>query len=325
VTVAGRDHAQAAAVAAELGPRHTAAAVDLTSAAECRAALGGHAVAVCCAGPFSTLGSTLLDACLAERRHYVDIADDRRYVAEVRARDAQFRAVGRVAAYGCSSLPALSGALALAARGEAEPEPPQAARVTLFIGNRNRKGRGAIGSAVAGLGMPVRAPQATLHGFREGESVALPQPFGRRRVYTFESPDYDLLPALVGVAAVRVKVGFELRLATRFFALLAALGSGYGPRTAAALELLGRLAPALGCSGGVVQSELFWAGGRSRRASLSSPQHGQRLAILPGALVAAALDRGLAVVGGAQTAYEVLGAAPLLQGVADCGFELAVV
>ncbi len=323
VAVAGRDLARARALVAQLGPPHSARAADVTRPESCLAALARHSVAVCCAGPFSSVGESLLEACLAAGRHYVDIADDRAYVAQVRSRDAAFRQRGLVAAYGCSSLPALSGALAQLARAQ-EPDPPRAVRVTLFIGNDNPKGRAAIRSAVASLGKPLQAPKATLLGFRDGEWVSLPAPFGRRRVYTLDSPDYDLLPALLGAAEVKVKVGFEMALTTRTFALLAALGSGYGARTAALLDWLGRLGPRVGCSGGAVFAELSWSDGRRHGASLSGAKDGQRMAGLPAALVAQALDAGAPAVRGALAAYELLGARPLLDAVAARGYQLAV-
>jgi len=323
VAVAGRDLARAQELASQLGPPHRAIAADVTRPESCLAALAGHSVAVCCAGPFSSVGESLLEACLAAGRHYVDIADDRAYVARVLARDSAFRDRGLVAAYGCSSLPALSGALAQLARAQ-EPDAPRAVRVTLFIGNDNPKGLAAIRSAVASLGKRLPAPQGTLTGFRDGEWVCLPPPFGRRRVYTFDSPDYDLLPALLGAADVRVKVGFEMALATSTFALLAALGSGYGARTAAFLERLGRFGPRLGCSGGAVLAELFWSDGRRHSASLSGARDGQRMAGLPAALVAQVLDAGAPASGGALAAYELLGTRPLLDAVAARGYQLAV-
>src|SRR5204862_6086264 len=124
-----------------------------------------------------------------------DIADDRAYAAAVRSYDERFRARGLAAVYGCSSLPGISGALALRA-AEGIPATVDRVRVTLFIGNKNPKGRAALHSLVAGLGRPIAAPQGTLRGFRDREVVTLPPPFGRRPVFNFQSPDYDLLPKL---------------------------------------------------------------------------------------------------------------------------------
>lgn len=320
LTVAGRDGTRAKAFAATLGSGSRGLAADATDPASCRVALAGHGVAVSCAGPFDRLGATLLDACLAAGCHYADIADDRGHAALVRSHGGRFRDLGLAAVYGCSSLPGISGALALLAR-EGVPS-VERARVTLFIGNKNPKGQAAVRSLLAGLGRPIAAPQGCLRGFRGREVVLLPPPFGRRGVFDFDSPEYDLFPPLLGARSVSVKVGFELRAATYLFAWLALLGLRYGERTAQLLELPGRLLGRLGSSGGAVMAELFLPGGTARRATLLARRDGQRMAALPCALVAQALSAGEVPARGAVSAYEFLGAARLVEALVAEGFEL---
>lgn len=320
VTVAGRSRDLAEELARALGPGHRALVADAADLASCRTAVAGHAVAVGCAGPFATLGSGLLEACVEARCHYVDIADDRGHARYVRSLGDRLRQRGLTAVYGCSSLPGLSGALALLVAGGAA-EPAERARVTLFIGNVNPKGEAAIASLVAGLGRPIAAPQGPLRSFADRELVTLPAPFGRRAVYNFESPDYDLLPSLIGVRAVWVKVGFELRAVALAFAVLARASSGYGPRMARFLARVGKL-PIGGSSAGVVMAELVWPDGSCRRAALHAGCDGQRMAALPAALAARALEAGAAAGRGALAAYELFGAPPLLEQVAGAGFSL---
>jgi hypothetical protein len=321
VVVAGRDRAQAEALARSLQPAQSAMVADLSQPESCLAAVRGKAVAIHCAGPFRNCGHGLLEACLEAGCHYVDIADDRSYARAVRDMSDRFQSRGLAAVYGCSSLPGLSGALALRARAGTQ-EIPAGARVTLFIGNRNPKGAAAIASLLRVVGCPIEAPQRTLIGFRGPEVVALPAPFGKRKVYPFESPEYDVFPSGLGVRSVRVMVGFELRFATRAIALLAACRSGYGPGTAKLLALLGSLTGWLGCSGGAVMTELFFSGGRTRWAALATPENGQRMAALPAVMVACALLQTPHVRPGASTAYEFLGAETLLRQMAEAGFPL---
>lgn len=321
VVIAGRNRDAAAAFARELGEGHSAAAVDVTQLDSCRAALAGGPIAVNCAGPFNVLGPALLEACLVEGCHYVDIADDRRYAGLVRSYHDRFAERRLAAVYGCSSLPGISGALAQHAARD-ETEQPVRARVTLFIGNNNPKGEAAVRSLLAGLGQPIAAPQGLLHGFREREVVPLPSPFGRRGVFSFESPEYDLFPKLLGVQSVAVKVGFELRLATYSLASLAFLGWKFGARTARLLSVSGSLFRLLGCSGGAVMSELFYADGSTRRAALVGRRDGQRMAALPAAIVTRALLESAPATLGVSTAYECLGHARLIDGLVAEGFEL---
>jgi hypothetical protein len=320
ITVAGRNLAQAKAFVRGLGAA-SAAVADLSQPRSCRAALAGHTVAVNCAGPFQNLDATLLDACLDAGCHYADITDDRGYAALVRSRHSRFKERGLAAVYGCSSLPGISGALALRAR-EGTTARVQRVRVTLFVGNHNPKGFAAMRSLLAILGKPIAAPQGELRGFRDREVVPLPPPFGRRGVFNFQSPEYDLFPTLLDTRAVSIKVGFEMRLGNYLFALLALLRSGYGSFTARVLDISSRAVGWLGHSGGAVLTELFLEDGTVRTAAVGGPHDGQRMAALPCALAAAALARPTACSLGAITAYEFLGAVSLLEGLRQEGFPL---
>lgn len=322
VTVAGRERQRARALADELtGHQHGAVQADAREIASSREALKGAAVAVLCAGPFADMPTAVAEAALAERAHYVDIADDRGYIRRVRACHDRFAAGGLCAAYGCSSLPGLSTALGMELRA-ARPEPPASARVTLFIGNRNPKGEAAIRSLVAQLGQPVSTPEGAGRGFGDGEVVPLPPPFGSRRAYTFDGPEYDLFPPLLGVARVSVKVAFELRAATAALAFLARVGSGYGAATTTALSWLGRLGSHVGSSGGAVMTELEWPEGMRSWAAAVAEQDGQRMAALPAAIVADALAAGRSAVVGAGLAPQVVSASSLLAAVAQSGFRV---
>jgi hypothetical protein len=320
VTVAGRDQRRAEAFARSLGRQHRALAVDLTRPADCLAALTGQRVAVNCAGSFTHLGPSLLDACVQKGCHYTDIAVERDHAAIVRAHGEQFRQAGLSAVYGCSSLPAISGALALVARSGGEALPHEA-RVTLFIGNKNPKGRSAIDSLVRILGQPIATPQGSILGFRDRQVVNLPPPFGKRAVFNFDSPEYDLFPDLLGVPAVSVKVGFELRLVTYSFALLACLGWRLTALTPW-LERIGSVMGWCGSSSGVILVELFYASGSARRVALVARREGQRMAALPCALATRALCRESQLRRGAVTAYELLGGQRLLELLIAEGFEL---
>jgi hypothetical protein len=201
------------------------------------------------------------------------------------------------------------------------PRPIERVRVTLFIGNKNPKGLAAVGSLVAGLGRPIGTPQGTRRGFRDREVVELPPPFGRRAVFNFDSPEYDLFPDLLGAKAVSVKVGFELTPGTYLFALLARLGLSYGRRTARLIDAPCRALSWFGHSGGAVMAELFAADGSRRWAAVGGPEDGQRMAALPCALLAQSLSETKPAPGVA-TAYELLGADRLLSELSLAGFSL---
>lgn len=319
VRIAGRNEARAKSFAASLGAGHEGIAANAADPVSCARALAGARVAINCAGPFSALPLTLPEACLAAGAHYVDIADDRCWLARLRALDGCFRDRGLTAACGCSSLPGLSGALALLA-AERLPE-VRRARVTLFIGNRNPKGDAAVRSAAAQLGKTFSSPEGPLVGLRSREIVHLPEPFGARAVYDWDSPELDLFPSLLGAREVRVKVGFESRLATSAFATLARLGP-LGSRLVPPLAVLGRALSGFGHSGGFVHVELFAPDGTAAVASLGGPEDGQRMAALPAAFVALGLLDGTVTVRGVVTAFEALGARGLIEALGAEGYVL---
>lgn len=320
VRIAGRDAEKAARFAASLGPEHEGIAADANDAASCVRALAGARVAIHCAGPFSTAPLTLPEACLAAGVHHVDLSDDRDWFRRLASLGPRFRDRGLAAVAGASSLPGISGALArLASRRLSAVE---RARVTLFIGNRNPKGEAAVRSAAGQLGRAFPAPQGTLRGFHGREVVHLPPPFGRRAVYDWNSPELDLFPDLLGVREVRVKVGFEARLATASFAGLASLGSGIGARLLGAITPYAGLLSFFGHSGGWVQVVLWDPHGTRAAAALGGASDGQRMAGLPAALVARSLHEDSAAGRGFTTAYDVLGADVLIESLVSEGYEL---
>jgi saccharopine dehydrogenase-like NADP-dependent oxidoreductase len=320
VTVAGRDLARASALAEGLGAEHGAAQVDVTEVDSCRRAIRGARVMVVCAGPFSGLGSGPARAALLEATHYVDIADDREYIRRLRDLDPEFRSAGRCAAYGCSSLPAVSSALALSLVPPGEP--PERARVTLFIGAGNPKGKASVQAMVERLGRPVRTAGGERPGFADPQTVSLPPPFGPRTAYTFDGPEHDLFPALLGVTAVDVRVGFELPLASAGFALLARMGMRWGHRTASLLCRLAALLPGRGATGGAVLVELAWKDGRRAARALVAGEKAQRMAALPCALVADALATGASPVTGVRPPTEVVAPAALLSSLQAAGLRV---
>ena len=196
------------------------------------------------------------------------------------------------------------------------------ARVTLFIGNRNPKGEAAVRSAKNQLGRHFQAPQGTLQGFHGGETVVLPPPFGSRRVYDWDSPELDLFPDLLGVRSVRVKVGFEARLATLSFVGLARLGPGLGGRLIAAMTPIARHLSGFAHSGGFVKVELFAPDGTAAVATIGGERNAQRMAALPAAFVAQGLYDGGVTARGVVTAYEALGAAALVDRLVAEGYEI---
>lgn len=318
--IAGRDGERARAFAAGLGDRHEGIAADASDPAACARALAGARVAVSCAGPFSGLGTALPESCLAAGVHYVDIADDRAWHTRLRTWDGRFRERGLTAAVGCSSLPGISGALAVLVAKRLPAV--ERARITLFIGNRNPKGEAAVRSAAAQLGRVFPAPQGLLRGLAGREIVDLPLPFGPRAVHDWESPELDLFSTLLGARDIRVKVGFESGLANRSASTLAHLGPRLGGALLGAFTPIARVLSHFGHSGGFVKVELWAADDTTASAALGGADDGQRMAALPAAFVAMDLQDGSVASRGVVTAWKALGAEPLIERLVEAGYSL---
>lgn len=111
LVIAGRDAAKAAALAAECGA--TSAAIDINDPAltEVLKCMGAQLV-IHTAGPFQQQGYGVALAVAAAGAHYIDLADGRRFVCDfAKALDATFRAAGKLAVTGASTVPSLSSAV----------------------------------------------------------------------------------------------------------------------------------------------------------------------------------------------------------------------
>jgi hypothetical protein len=321
LVIAGRNAERARSFANSLGTSHSGRFADVADPDSCRSALDGADMAIHAAGPFRPGEWGPLQASMERRCPYIDIAEHRAYVAGLRQFDSPLRERGGVAVFGASSLPGISGALAVQLRSQLGVSIPRM-RITLFIGNRNPKGAGAVGAFLAGLGEPISAPQGRLLGFRDREVVPLPPPFGPRAAFNFDSPEYDLFPQLVGARSVTVKAGFELRTATYALAAVAAFCPGLKRPLGGVMQSLGDSLGFLGCSGGAVMVEAFLEDGRTRRRTLLAREDGQRMAIMPCVLAARTLAAGGVYARGTVTAYDAIGADRLVNGMADAGFAV---
>ena len=111
LVIAGRDGAKARELAAECGA--SAAVIDITDLDLAhRLTELGAALVIHTAGPFQQQGYAVALAAAAAGAHYIDLADGRRFVCDFPAAlDAVFKARGRKAVTGASTVPALSSAV----------------------------------------------------------------------------------------------------------------------------------------------------------------------------------------------------------------------
>jgi len=91
-TLAGRNRAEVGSLARELGMEHRV--MSLGDAAALDAAVAGHGAVLHCAGPFSSTAMPMLDACLRQGAHYLDINGAIGVFEALAARDAEAKTKG---------------------------------------------------------------------------------------------------------------------------------------------------------------------------------------------------------------------------------------
>src|SRR5262245_13274247 len=92
--LAGRNAAALVSLASELGLPHRVCGLDDTRALD--TALAGTQLVLNCAGPFSRTARAMVDACLRNRIHYVDVTGEIEVFEAVAARDTEAKATGCV-------------------------------------------------------------------------------------------------------------------------------------------------------------------------------------------------------------------------------------
>jgi short subunit dehydrogenase-like uncharacterized protein len=164
--LAGRDAATVGTLARELATEHRIAALD-DSAALARA-LDGVGAVLHCAGPFAATSSPMVDACLDQRTHYVDITGEIDVLEAVHARDDAARSAGVVLcpAAGFDVVPTDC----IAARLKAEL--PDATYLALGFAARGPASRGTMLTSIGNLarGGRIRSSGRVVpvaHAFRE--------------------------------------------------------------------------------------------------------------------------------------------------------------
>jgi hypothetical protein len=319
LVVAGRDPVRARAFAAGLpGPAEAVAldagAVDLAA----RLRELGIGLVVHTAGPFQGQDYRVAGAAAAASAHYIDLADGRRFVCDFGAAlDAPFRAAGRCAVSGASTLPALSSAVVdhLAA-GWSRIE---AIESCIAPAQTAPRGTATLAAVLSYCGEPIRVWQGGQWQMQRGWADPVPVRFARlapRLGALCDVPDLEIFPARhAGVRDVTFSAALEVPLAQRAFAVLAAWRSrGWLPRPdrfAAALQRLSRVFDGFGSSlgGMAVRVRGIDAEGRpAARAWLlaADHDHGPEIPCMAAILLAQRLARGEAWPAGSQPAIGLL-------------------
>ncbi|WP_051208350.1 saccharopine dehydrogenase family protein [Saccharospirillum impatiens] len=219
LVIAGRHLAKAEVLCASLSAQQAVAqfqpvAIDISAAdfveriAACAPGLVIHT-----SGPFQGQDYRVPEACIALRCHYIDLADDRRFVCDITRLETQARQAGVLVVSGASSVPGLSSTVVdhFASRFT------QISSIDSAIapGNRAERGEATVGAILSYTGhkLPVwRAGRwQAIYGWMSPRKRDFGSIVGKRWLANVDVPDLELFARRYdGVKNVTFQAGLEL-------------------------------------------------------------------------------------------------------------------
>jgi short subunit dehydrogenase-like uncharacterized protein len=167
--LAGRSEAKVAPLAQELGLDHRCFPLD--DAASARDGVAGMALVLHCAGPFSATARPMIDACIANGAHYLDITGEVDVFELAHDLDARARSAGVLLCPGVGFDVVPTDCLAAALKAAL----PDASRLALGFDSRGGMSPGTARTSVEGLAKGGRVR-------REGRLVTVPLAWRTRRI-----------------------------------------------------------------------------------------------------------------------------------------------
>jgi hypothetical protein len=196
--IGGRSHAKAQAFAATLAACHPPEAVALDIAGDLASVFAAARpdIVVHTTGPFQRQGYAVAEACIAQGCHYVDLADARRFVAEIVRLDVAAREKGVLIVSGASSVPCLTAAILDAALPRFRAL--QRAEYGISAAQQTNRGLATTSAILSYVGKPfttlIDGREQTVYGWQDvhGETYPL---LGRRWFGNCDIPDLALFPS----------------------------------------------------------------------------------------------------------------------------------
>lgn len=166
-------------------------------------------------GPFQGQDYRVPEACIAIGCHYIDLADDRRFVCDIGQLDAAARSAGVLLVSGASSVPGLSSCvIAHFAERFARLDDIDFA---IAPGNQAERGEATVSGILSYTGHPIRVWRdgawAKVYGWMSPRDMLFDQTIGKRPLANVDIPDLELLPlAYPSVRNVSFQAGLEIPL-----------------------------------------------------------------------------------------------------------------
>lgn len=215
--IGSRDEARAHRTAAALNAHVPAEAVVLDIAAPDLATALRAArpdLVIHCVGPYQNQDYRVAEAAIAARAHYLDLADARRFVADIGSLDAEAREAGVAVVSGASSVPCLTAAFI-------DHYQQHFARLTgadygISAAQATNRGLGTASAILSYVGRPFmrlkHGRPAKVTGWQGLTAVRYPT-IGTRLLGDCDIPDLELFPKRYpSLTDLRFRAGHEIKL-----------------------------------------------------------------------------------------------------------------
>ena len=164
-------------------------------------------------GPFQGQNYRVPEACIVAGCHYIDLADDRRFVCDITTLDALAKARGLLVVSGASSVPGLSSTVIDSLASEfSELEDIDFA---IAPGNQAERGAATVRGILSYTGHPFsvlnQGKWVEIFGWMNPRKLDFGKTIGKRWLANIDIPDLELFPQRYrGVSSVKFQAGLEL-------------------------------------------------------------------------------------------------------------------
>ncbi|RYY73105.1 MAG: saccharopine dehydrogenase [Gammaproteobacteria bacterium] len=164
-------------------------------------------------GPFQGQNYRVPQACIDAGAHYIDLADDRRYVCDISTLDAQAKEKHLFLTSGASSVPGLSSVVIdhfLPAFSRID-----SIDICIAPGNRAERGEATVKAILSYTGHPISVFENgqwnNIIGWMSSRKVDFGKTIGKRLLANVDVPDLELFPSRYSpVKTVNFQAGLEL-------------------------------------------------------------------------------------------------------------------
>ncbi len=174
----------------------------------------GTDIVINASGPFQDQNTRLAEAAIANRSHYIDLADARPFVIDIEKLDQKARDAGVLIVSGASTVPGISSTVLCHLAQQLATMDSVA--IGISPGNQFEPGSATTRSVLKGLGKPIETRRngnsATLYGWqnlKRGNFAKL----GKRWLCNVDVPDLELIPRhFPKIKTVSFQAGAELSI-----------------------------------------------------------------------------------------------------------------